>query len=285
MRSRRAGSAASSRSTWPAHGRSMPTATGSLTSATSARFRATRRRRPRQCAPTTGPSSTRRRRPRPRGPHTAHGHEQALIARIQAPGDTFYSGHEGGFDAGRSRGRGGYARPHAGRALRRAHHLPRPALRRGLGRGAAHPQSRDPERGRVTARQAGPARPRHQRAGHHVRPGDGGAGGRRRDPGGARPRAHRHDAAPRPHRATRAPGDALPHRGLPPPPGPRLLLRRRALHRPGVRALPAQGAGGPGPGGGARAGGRRRHAGPGDDRLLRPAPAGAAPARRRWAIR
>ena len=25
----------------------------------------------------------------------AHGHEQALIARIQAPGDTFYSGHEG----------------------------------------------------------------------------------------------------------------------------------------------------------------------------------------------
>ena len=30
----------------------------------------------------------------------AQGHEQALIARIQAPGDTFYSGHEGGFDAG-----------------------------------------------------------------------------------------------------------------------------------------------------------------------------------------
>ena len=29
----------------------------------------------------------------------ALGHEQALIARIQAPGDTFYSGHEGGFDA------------------------------------------------------------------------------------------------------------------------------------------------------------------------------------------
>ena len=29
----------------------------------------------------------------------AQGHEQALIARIQAPGDTFYSGHEGGFDA------------------------------------------------------------------------------------------------------------------------------------------------------------------------------------------
>ena len=27
------------------------------------------------------------------------GHEQALLARIQAPGDTFYSGHEGGFDA------------------------------------------------------------------------------------------------------------------------------------------------------------------------------------------
>ena len=30
----------------------------------------------------------------------AQGHQQALIARIQAPGDTFYSGHEGGFDAG-----------------------------------------------------------------------------------------------------------------------------------------------------------------------------------------
>ena len=30
----------------------------------------------------------------------AQGHEQALIARVQAPGDTFYSGHEGGFDAG-----------------------------------------------------------------------------------------------------------------------------------------------------------------------------------------
>ena len=30
----------------------------------------------------------------------AQGHEQALLARIQAPGDTFYSGHEGGFDAG-----------------------------------------------------------------------------------------------------------------------------------------------------------------------------------------
>ena len=30
----------------------------------------------------------------------AQGHEQALIARIQTPGDTFYSGHEGGFDAG-----------------------------------------------------------------------------------------------------------------------------------------------------------------------------------------
>ena len=29
----------------------------------------------------------------------AQGHEQALIARIQASGDTFYSGHEGGFDA------------------------------------------------------------------------------------------------------------------------------------------------------------------------------------------
>ena len=29
----------------------------------------------------------------------AQGHEQALIARIQAPGDTFYSGHEGGFAA------------------------------------------------------------------------------------------------------------------------------------------------------------------------------------------
>ena len=29
----------------------------------------------------------------------AQGQEQALIARIQAPGDTFYSGHEGGFDA------------------------------------------------------------------------------------------------------------------------------------------------------------------------------------------
>ena len=29
----------------------------------------------------------------------AQGHEQALIARIQAPGDTFYSGHEGGFSA------------------------------------------------------------------------------------------------------------------------------------------------------------------------------------------
>ena len=26
--------------------------------------------------------------------------EQALLARVQAPGDTFYSGHEGGFDAG-----------------------------------------------------------------------------------------------------------------------------------------------------------------------------------------
>ena len=30
----------------------------------------------------------------------AQGSEQALLARIQAPGDTFYSGHEGGFDAG-----------------------------------------------------------------------------------------------------------------------------------------------------------------------------------------
>lgn len=30
----------------------------------------------------------------------AAGCEQALLARIQAPGDTFYSGHEGGFDAG-----------------------------------------------------------------------------------------------------------------------------------------------------------------------------------------
>ena len=30
----------------------------------------------------------------------AQGQEQALLARIQAPGDTFYSGHEGGFDAG-----------------------------------------------------------------------------------------------------------------------------------------------------------------------------------------
>ena len=28
------------------------------------------------------------------------GREQALLARIQAPGDTFYSGHEGGFGAG-----------------------------------------------------------------------------------------------------------------------------------------------------------------------------------------
>ena len=29
------------------------------------------------------------------------GREQALLARIQAPGDTFYAGHEGGFDAAR----------------------------------------------------------------------------------------------------------------------------------------------------------------------------------------
>ncbi len=28
-----------------------------------------------------------------------HGRRQALLARIQAPGDTFYTGHEGGFDA------------------------------------------------------------------------------------------------------------------------------------------------------------------------------------------
>ena len=116
----------------------------------------------------------------------------------------------------------------------------------GFGRGAAHAQSRDPERGRVTARQAGPARHRHQRAGHHVGPGDDGARGRRRDPGGAGPRAHRHDTAPRPHRPAGAPGDALPDGSLPLPPGPRLLLRRRPLHRPGVRAIPAQGAGGAG---------------------------------------
>ena len=50
----------------------------------------------------------------------------------------------GGLRRGRSRGRGGYARPHARRALRGAHHLPRPALRRSLGRGEADPQSRHP---------------------------------------------------------------------------------------------------------------------------------------------
>ena len=78
----------------------MPTATAWPIWAISARSRVARRRRPRPCARTTGPSSTKRKPPRPREAAEAHGHEQALIARIQAPGDTFYSGHEGGFDAG-----------------------------------------------------------------------------------------------------------------------------------------------------------------------------------------
>ena len=48
-------------------------------------------------------------------------------------------------------GRGGRAGPYAGRALRGAHHLPRPALRRRLGRSLPDAQSHHPARGRVAA--------------------------------------------------------------------------------------------------------------------------------------
>ena len=109
-----------------------------------------------------------------------------------------------GLRRGRRRGRGGSARPHAGRALRRAYHLPCPALRRGRRRGEADAQSRHPARGSIAACAARPAGHRHQRAGHHVRACDGGAGRRWCNPGGAGPRAHRHDAAATPARSCRS---------------------------------------------------------------------------------
>ena len=77
----------------------------------------------------------------------AQGHEQALIARIQAPGDTFYSGHEGGFDAGDVEAVADALERTPGGRFAGSHHLPGPALRRGVGRGAAHAQPRHPEGG------------------------------------------------------------------------------------------------------------------------------------------
>ena len=68
------------------------------------------------------------------------GFSQALLARIQADGDTFYRGHEGGFDAADVVGSGRPARRARRRPLRRHHHFSGAAVRPGQAQGGADPQ-------------------------------------------------------------------------------------------------------------------------------------------------
>ena len=144
------------------------------------------------------------------------GRSQALLARIQAKGDRYYRGHEGGFDAGEVVAVADRIDATGRRRLRRHHDVSGAALRSG---DAARSRRRRTLR-RSTAppkrcAQAGAAEDRDQRAGHHFFRRARCAGGGRRHAGRARPRPDRHDAAPRGRGPARTPRRGLCQRGVP----------------------------------------------------------------------
>jgi predicted amino acid racemase len=145
----------------------------------------------------------------------AAGYTQPLLARIQADGDTFYRGHEGGFPAREiaavadrlDRVEGG----------RFAGITTFPALlstpKRG---GSARRQPGDAGARRRGAGPCGAERYRDQRPRHHLDRRRRGLGRGRCHADRARERLARHDCAPRLRGSAGAPGGALPDRSLAP---------------------------------------------------------------------
>jgi len=116
------------------------------------------------------------------------GRVQPLLARIQAAGDQFYRGHEGGFSASD-------IVAVAGRALRRHDDVSRPAVRSGEPQGEADAEPRNVAPGRRIACESRTPADRNQRPGHNIVGDRGGACGG----GGNADRtwtwSHRHDPA------------------------------------------------------------------------------------------
>ena len=83
----------------------------------------------------------------------AAGYTQDLLARIRDEGDTFYRGHEGGFDAGNIVEVADRLDADRWRPLRRHHHFSGVAVRSQEPQGVSDPQSGDARQGRRSARQ------------------------------------------------------------------------------------------------------------------------------------
>ena len=166
----------------------------------------------------------------------AAGYAADLLARIQAEGDTFYRGHEGGFEAGDIVAVAD--RLDALDGGRFAGITTFPAL-------LFDPETRKVRRRQTSRRWTGPPRRWPVPGGADIEinaPGttstavlaalaEAGATQMR-----AGQRLARHDCAACRRRPAGAPGSALPDRGLAPRRRQGLLLRRRLLHRPDLPA-------------------------------------------------
>ena len=168
---------------------------------------------------------------------SAAGREQAILARIQTQGDTFYRGHEGGFAAEAAVDGRAPDRRAGWRALCRDHHLPGAALRSCQRKVRHTPNLATLQRTADALRKAGfpeskstpPARPRWSLLQALAE-----AGATQVEPGnGLHGTTPLHAVEDLPER----PGRSLSDRSQPPARGSRLLLWRRALYRPGVPRL------------------------------------------------
>ena len=172
------------------------------------------------------------------------GRVQDLLLRIHAPGDTFYLGHEGGFAAADVLAAADDVDSLDGARCAGITTFPALLFSAAEGSAVGHPQPRHAAcRGRRRCAAAG--RQVQVNAPGTTSSADFAAAGRGRGhPGRARARPDRHHPAARRHRRpARAARRCLRHRGVAQLRRPRLLLRRRPVHRPGVPRLPGAGAG------------------------------------------
>ena len=159
------------------------------------------------------------------------GRIQDMLARIQTEGDTFYRGHEGGFEADDVVAVAD--RIDAREGARFAGITTFPALLFDVAKRkiAPTPNLRTLEKAAAALARAGRERHRDQRARHQFLDRAASARRCRRDPGRTGPRPHRNDAAARRRGPAGAAGGRLSQRGVAPLSRRRLLLRRRPLHR------------------------------------------------------
>jgi hypothetical protein len=165
-----------------------------------------------------------------------------LLARIHAPGDAFYPGHEGGFEAEDILAAAERLQSIDGGTF--AGVTTFPALLYDAVAATVRPT---PNLGTLTRGREATGRwvfgCRGERSGHHVGQRLALPRRRGRHAGRAGSRAHRHDPVACARRPPGTAGDAVPNRGLACLRRSELLIRRWPLHRSGIQSVLAEGVG------------------------------------------